>query len=543
MCLEHLNLISQIATNDTKDKDYKNSSLRVVLLSGDWIPVNLSDKIKRIFTEADVISLGGATEASIWSIIFPIKHTDPNWKSIPYGRPMYNQQYYVLDYELNDCHIGILGDLYIGGVGLADCYYQNEVASKAFIEHEKYGRLYRTGDCGIMHNDGNIIFMGRKDFQLKINGFRIEAEEIENCLMAHKSVERAIIVDNTNNFGKKYLCAYVVLQQGAQFNKEELKAHLLKKLPSYMVPSFFVELKEIPLTPNGKVDKKSLPEIQDNTNDLVLVLPRNNVETQVYEIWKEVLGKTNIGVKENFFDVGGESLLVMKVHEKIDALYPNVLRITDYFTNTTIEMIANIIKTRMDCNDDIVIIGNTFKEGFISNNKIASNKGIWKLQLPSDIVKKCKTIAEENSVSISNFVLSYYLLALHNYVLDGNINVLVADSNTSIKQVMVDFSDISNLNGLLKLVHEKNFESYSVEQLKVAKHDASNKNSIFAFSSRDNYEEASVDSSFCDVHMECVNINNQLEIILRSNSENINSGKMKKVLLVMKQLLDRTINT
>ncbi|MBP3196042.1 MAG: SagB family peptide dehydrogenase, partial [Butyrivibrio sp.] len=325
MCLEPLTLIDQENVNEVQDNDYKNSSLRVVLLSGDWIPVNLSDKIKKIFTEADVISLGGATEASIWSIIYPINHTDPNWKSIPYGRPMYNQQYYVLDYELNDCHIGILGDLYIGGAGLADCYYQNEEASKAFIEHEKYGRLYKTGDCGIMQDDGNIIFMGRKDFQLKINGFRIEAEEIENCLMTHDSVQRAIIVDNINKFGKKYLCAYVVLIQGQKFNKEELKAHLLNKLPSYMVPSYFVELKEIPLTPNGKVDKKSLPNPQEDENELEVVLPRNNVETQIYDIWKEVLGKTNIGVKDNFFDVGGESLLVMKVHEKIDALYPNVL--------------------------------------------------------------------------------------------------------------------------------------------------------------------------------------------------------------------------
>ena len=169
----------------------EESSLRLVLLSGDWIPVNLPDRIRKEYENAEVVSLGGATEASIWSIYYPIGEVNPEWTSIPYGMPLANQTYYVLNYRLEDCPIGVTGELYIGGKGLAQGYYRDpEKTAEAFIEHPAYGRIYRTGDYGVMTEKGYIIFQGRKDYQVKISGHRIELGEIESRLLQHKSVRK-----------------------------------------------------------------------------------------------------------------------------------------------------------------------------------------------------------------------------------------------------------------------------------------------------------------------------------------------------------------
>ncbi|AFY89105.1 non-ribosomal peptide synthetase [Chroococcidiopsis thermalis] len=186
-------------------------TLRLVLLSGDWLPLTLPPRIKDLMPTVEVISLGGATEASIWSILYPIADIDPAWKSIPYGRPMQNQRFYVLNEMLEPCPVWVSGQLYIGGVGLAQGYWRDEEKTAAsFITHPETGdRLYRTGDLGRYLPDGNIEFLGREDFQLKVRGYRIEAGEIEAALMQHSQV-RAAVVTAMRERGNEQLVAYVV---------------------------------------------------------------------------------------------------------------------------------------------------------------------------------------------------------------------------------------------------------------------------------------------------------------------------------------------
>lgn len=304
---------------DHMGSHFENTSLRLVLLSGDWIPLSLPAKIHRHFLSAEVVSLGGATEASIWSIYYPIKQVKENWNSIPYGIPLANQTYYVLNYDMNICPVGVMGDLYIGGVGLAQGYLNDEKkTNEVFISHPDLGLLYKTGDCGRMHPEGYIEFLGRRDYQVKIQGYRVELEEISHCLLAHHLVDQVIVIDHTDGNGRKFLVAYIVAKQ--EISTKELRKYLLETLPEYMVPSYFVFLDQLPLTPNGKLDRKALPSLENSREREKFIAPKTELEKILASVWKEVLHVEQIGVNDHFFALGGDSIKAIQVSARLYAL-------------------------------------------------------------------------------------------------------------------------------------------------------------------------------------------------------------------------------
>ena len=321
----------------------EESSLRLVLLSGDWIPVNLPDRIRKEYENAEVVSLGGATEASIWSIYYPIGEVNPEWTSIPYGMPLANQTYYVLNYRLEDCPIGVTGELYIGGKGLAQGYYRDpEKTAEAFIEHPAYGRIYRTGDYGVMTEKGYIIFQGRKDYQVKISGHRIELGEIESRLLQHKSVRKCAVVDWEDENKKKYLCAYVV--SDTEIDTEELSSFLGETLPEYMVPKFFERIEEVPLNLNGKVLRKELKKPKQTIKTQEKVFPHTQTEKRLAIIWEEILGIQKIGIKDQFLRIGGDSIKMVAVLGKITEEFHVKISFREFITANTIEKMASLIE-------------------------------------------------------------------------------------------------------------------------------------------------------------------------------------------------------
>ncbi|MBE9060864.1 amino acid adenylation domain-containing protein [cf. Phormidesmis sp. LEGE 11477] len=186
--------LMQLLTTELADSNQTHDALRLVTLSGDWIPLTLPEQIQKHAPMAQVVSLGGATEAAIWSIAYPIESVDSSWRSIPYGKPLANQEWYVLDENLNPCPCWVPGQLYIGGIGLAKGYWnQPELTSEQFVDHRQRGRLYRTGDLGRYHPDGTLEFLGREDFQIKVNGYRIELGEIESALQQYPAIETAVV--------------------------------------------------------------------------------------------------------------------------------------------------------------------------------------------------------------------------------------------------------------------------------------------------------------------------------------------------------------
>jgi amino acid adenylation domain-containing protein len=321
------------------------NKLRLALLSGDWIPLTLPGQIKKLAPEAEVISLGGATEASIWSILFPIEKVDPAWKSIPYGRAMANQSFHVLDKALDPCPTWVAGELYIGGIGLAKGYWRNpEKTAASFITHPRTGeRLYRTGDLGRWLPDGNIEFLGREDFQVKIQGLRIELEEIETVLAQHPGLSAAVVTARGERDGPKRLVGYVVPKNGAPAG-EELRDFVLAKLPEYMVPLAFVAIEGLPLTANGKIDRSALPEPEYVKAAKRGVAPRNELEMKLVKIWEEVLGVGEIGVRDDFFDLGGHSLVGMQILSRIGKTFDKRLPLSTIIQARNVEKLAAVLR-------------------------------------------------------------------------------------------------------------------------------------------------------------------------------------------------------
>ncbi|MFD1540515.1 non-ribosomal peptide synthetase/MFS transporter [Nonomuraea guangzhouensis] len=320
------------------------SSLRLVLMSGDWIPLTLPDRIRALAPEAEIFSLGGATEGSIWSIFHPIGEVEPGWSSIPYGRPLANQSFHILDRGLCDVPIGVPGDLYIGGVGVATGYWRDpDRTAAAFIVHPRSGeRLYRTGDLGRYAPDGTIEFLGRADAQVKIRGYRIELGEIETHLSRHPDVTECVVT--THGSGTQaQLVAYVV----GQVDPVHLRGHLAETLPAYMIPTRFVPLPHLPLTANGKVDRRRLPAPTSPAEGSVdRIPPTTEAERLVAAVWAEVLSGAAFGVDDDFFDVGGHSLLGIKVVARLRRVLPPgaaPIAVVDLFKHPTIRELAALV--------------------------------------------------------------------------------------------------------------------------------------------------------------------------------------------------------
>lgn len=341
--------------------------LRLVMLSGDWIPLNLPQLIKQVAPKAQVISLGGATEASIWSIYFPIQDVRPEWQSIPYGFPLDNQSWHILDDHLRPVPDWTAGHLYIGGIGLAQGYWQDkEKTERSFISHPETGeRIYRTGDLGRYTPDGYIEFLGRSDFQVKIQGFRIELGEIETALLNHREVNEAVVVaNNLENSRDKRLVSYVVLQNKPQDQETEqavmaeLQSFIGKKLPEYMVPGIFSFLEAMPLSSNGKINRKALPDVDFNEVDVQtpFVAPRNRIEKELASIWSEVLDvQKEIGIADDFFDLGGRSFDAVRITAFIKERLGIAISMATIWERRTIERIAAIL-ARSDAQETQILL-------------------------------------------------------------------------------------------------------------------------------------------------------------------------------------------
>ncbi|MFE1748578.1 amino acid adenylation domain-containing protein [Coleofasciculus sp. H7-2] len=300
----------------------------------------------------------GPTEATVWATIAEISY-DSQKPSI--GRPIFNTQIYILDTHLQPVPIGITGELYISGDGLAQGYLNRpELTAERFIPNPfnscidkgcHISTIYKTGDLARYRPDGNIEFLGRLDDQVKIRGFRIELGEIETVLTQHPTVRETVVIATEKVSGNKRLVAYIVPHQNLTPTIIELRDFLKKKLPEYMVPSAFVVLESLPLTPNGKVDRRNLPDPDNSTSlaiDKTYIEPRNLTESTLAKIWSEVLNIERVSIHDNFFDLGGNSLLSITLMEQIHKQFERELPLSTLFLNPTIEGLANTLSPEID---------------------------------------------------------------------------------------------------------------------------------------------------------------------------------------------------
>jgi amino acid adenylation domain-containing protein/non-ribosomal peptide synthase protein (TIGR01720 family) len=295
-------------------------SMRVFMMGGDKIPTDLPERMRRLLSPGVALwSVGGPTETSVMSNWYRIGEVDPIWTTIPYGRAMLNQKMLVLDSGLNHCPPFMPGRIFMGGVCLARGYWKDpEKTDAAFITWPVTGeRIYYTGDLGRWLPDGQVEFLGRADFQVKVNGFRVELGEIEGAIQALPGV-KAVIVDGQDqpNHKGKFLVAYVVSEGG--LDAAQMRAALQDRLPYYMIPRIFVPLERIPLSANGKVDRRALPrpDVAQMPGELPYVAPRTPTEAALVDIWQAVLKHQPIGIHDNFYSLGGDSLLGVQIGVK-----------------------------------------------------------------------------------------------------------------------------------------------------------------------------------------------------------------------------------
>jgi amino acid adenylation domain-containing protein len=333
----------------TLPSDARTHQLRLVFLSGDWIPVALPDQVRSTFPATTVVSLGGATEAAIWSNSYVIGRVDPRWPSIPYGKPIQNARYHILDECLQPVPIGVAGDLYIGGVCLAEGYLNRpELTAQRFIRDPFRGpddRLYRTGDRARYFADGTIEFLGRIDHQVKVRGFRIELGEIEAVLTQHPAVREVIVTAPPDDNGDRSLVAYIIPHTNERPASADLRRAVAAKLPDYMVPPTFVFLDAWPLSPNGKVDRNALPVPTRTEPEGATTFqpPHDRTEQVLATIWQEVLGLDRIGIEDDFFTLGGHSLKAAQVIARVRQYLQVEIPLPALFRARTIAALAQLV--------------------------------------------------------------------------------------------------------------------------------------------------------------------------------------------------------
>jgi amino acid adenylation domain-containing protein len=329
------------------------ASLTNVLFGGEAVDPKWVSAVLQGEPPKRLLHVYGPTENTTFSTWYEVKQVSDD-KTVPIGKPIANSTLFILNPEMQPVPVGVPGEIYVGGDGLAVGYWERpELTAEKFVRHpfsaDPSARLYRTGDVGRFDSDGNVEFIGRIDHQIKLRGFRIELGEIEALLARHPKVSNAVTMLREDVPGDKRLVAYLIpklIPKGDAPASAELKTYLKQHLPEYMVPSAFVVMRRFPLTPNEKIDRKALPAPEQNrpVSDRTFLAPRDAIEQQLAKIWEKVLGLQPIGVADNFFELGGHSLLAVRVFSQIEKTLGRKLPLATLFRAPTIEQIAAVIR-------------------------------------------------------------------------------------------------------------------------------------------------------------------------------------------------------
>jgi amino acid adenylation domain-containing protein len=316
------------------------ASLKKLLLGGEALSSSLVRVIRSVF-HGELFNMYGPTETTIWSTACLIEGIP---SIVPIGKPLANTVVQILDDNLHPVPAGESGELFIGGEGVARGYWKRpELTAERFLHNlvPGLGRLYRTGDIVRTTPEGDLEFLGRSDFQVKLHGFRIELGEIELCLEQQESVQQAVVIAREDRPGDRRLVAYVIAKPGASPSASLLREVLSGKMPSYMVPANFVFLDRFPLTSNGKIDRKALPPVESDAQVIDPVSrPGNDMENTLASIWAEALGLERIGVERNYFDLGASSLMVAEVHSRLQQHLQQEISLVDLFQFPTVRALS-----------------------------------------------------------------------------------------------------------------------------------------------------------------------------------------------------------
>ncbi|HEY6188738.1 MAG TPA: non-ribosomal peptide synthetase, partial [Pyrinomonadaceae bacterium] len=354
-------------------------TLRRVICSGEALPWDLQERFFARLTDCELHNLYGPTEAAV-DVTWWRCERESSREIVPIGHPIGNIEMHILDRQMNVVPVGVAGEIYIGGVGLARGYVnQAGLTAERFVPHPLSGepgeRLYRTGDIGRRAVNGEIEYLGRIDEQVKIRGFRIELGEIEARLTEQQLVREAVVLAREDQRGDKRLVAYVVATDGETLAADELRKALSGTLPEYMIPAVFMMMDALPLTPNGKINRRALPMPEQTRSALehTYVAPQTPTEETLVRIWEEVMRLERIGTQDNFFQLGGHSLMATQVISRVRAAFSIELPLRRLFERPTVAALAEAVleglnEQEIGSSDSAIIKADPVDENYLLAN-------------------------------------------------------------------------------------------------------------------------------------------------------------------------------
>ena len=401
-----------------------------LMIGGEEFPVILLERLKEKY-DGSIFNMYGPTETTVWSSVKCLDKTD----TITLGRPISNTAFYVLSRELKPCPIGIPGDLYIGGLGVARGYYRNEkLTGQCFINNpcNENEIIYKTGDVVHWNETGELVYHQREDFQVKINGYRIELGEIEYVMASLEGVKSAVVIKRTED-GYSYLCGYIVADRPV--SQDEFRQALSRKLPAYMIPRYFMQLDTMPMTPNNKIERLALPYIK-NHSSAVTNYELTDTEKEIKRIWNEVL-HIEASPDESFFHNGGNSILLMRLHHEINIKYENLIDTADLFGYTTIREIAHLIEKRIEeKRHKELMLAMYFKEGIFYNARVDLSPMRIKTILTEETVRGIQDISQRLSVSSRSIFAGMLLFTLKEYTEERSSVIYFKDISDGKKHLL-----------------------------------------------------------------------------------------------------------
>jgi len=435
-------------------KEEQASSLQIVTLAGDKVPTNLLEITVTKNERIEIVNEYGITEAAVMSTIYRHQEKD---HQIKIGHPITNNSIYITQpgnpTQLKP--IRVEGEIFIAGAGVTRGYMNSPTLTSEKYSKNPYKpgqRLLKTGDIAKWLPDGNLEFASRKDFQVKIRGFRIELGEIEYHLLNHRAIKECLVLANENNNGEKYICAYLVGDH--ELEVSELREHLSRRLPDYMVPAYFVFIDHLPLSPNGKIDRKALPEPEISTTTATYIAPRNEIEKKLVKIWAEILGlqEDAISIEANFFELGGHSLTATILSNQIHKILNTKIPMLEIFKAPFIKNMAVFIQT--DKGEKFIAINPVEEKEYYSLSSAQNRLFILQqLDLNATPYNVFQTVELIGKVSRTKIETAFITMIYRHDSLRTSFELIEGESVQIIKQkeeinFKLDYFDMSSSTGI-----------------------------------------------------------------------------------------------
>ncbi|HEX2926726.1 MAG TPA: amino acid adenylation domain-containing protein [Ruminiclostridium sp.] len=433
--------------------------VRDIIIGGEAFPEALLAELKSI-TSSKIYNVYGPTETTVWSSINELTQEE----SVTIGKPIANTQIFIMDNTNRLQPINVTGELCIGGDGLARGYWNREALTKEkFVINPYTGkRMYRTGDMAKWLPNGDIQILGRSDHQVKIRGYRVELEEIEKHISQYENIKECVVASRKDSLGNQILAAYYV--SDGEINISRLRTYLAGVLPDYMIPGIYMNILQIPRTANGKTDRSALPEpemvrpVLENE----YVEPSTETEKQVYGIWSTLLNRENIGTKDNFFDIGGNSLLLVQMHAELDSRYPGKVSVAEIFAYPTIAKLASLLSREAGEIRQGPVIEELQMPGQYMADGSADYEGGAICILPEpEIEENLKALADSKTVQTADILLGGFVYLLSEVSGKQVIPLHVLNGPEWLTPLKLNMDNISTVHELVSTVG-KNLREKSI---------------------------------------------------------------------------------